>query len=221
MTMTHVVFTAAAMVASVTLASAQTTAPANDPHHPGAAGAAPAQTQPSPPARQRPMAGGAGQHGAMPMKPTGGPGGQGMMMGGDMAQMMTMMRMMHGGMGPMGMGPGGRQPFQHIEGQIAFFKAELKVTDAQAPQWNAFADALRGSAVRLREAMAKAAEARDSLPAPEQMERRLAMLTAQADATQAMLATAKPLYATLGDDQKKVADELMAEHMMTMRTRGL
>jgi hypothetical protein len=220
MTMTHVVFTAAAMVASVTLASAQT-APANDPHHPGAAGAAPAQTQPSPPARQHPVAGGAGQHGAMPMKPTGGPGGQGMMMGGDMAQMMTMMRMMHGGMMPMGMGPGARQPFQHIEGQIAFFKAELKVTDPQAPQWNAFADALRGNAGRLREAMARAAEARDSLTAPEQMERRLAMLTAQADATQAMLAAAKPLYAVLGDDQKKVADELMAEHMMTMRARGL
>ena len=80
--------------------------------------------------------------------------------------------MMPMGMGPMGMGPGGRQPFQHIEGQIAFFKAELKVTDAQAPQWNAFADALRASAVRLREAMARATEARDPLSAPEQMERR-------------------------------------------------
>ena len=38
---------------------------------------------------------------------------------------------------------------------------------------------------------------------------------------QAMLAGAKPLYATLSDDQKKVADELMAEHLMTMRARGM
>ena len=38
---------------------------------------------------------------------------------------------------------------------------------------------------------------------------------------QAMLAGAKPLYATLSDDQKKVADELMAERLMTMRARGM
>ena len=43
------------------------------------------------------------------------------------------------------------------------------------------------------------------------------MLTAQLDAGQAMLAAANPLYAVLTDEQKKVADELMAEHMMAMR----
>ena len=148
-----------------------------------------------------------------------------MMMGGDTAQMMTMMQMMQmmqgGGMMPMGMGPRGGDPFQHIEGQIAFYKAELKITDAQATQWNAFADALRANAVRLRQAMMKAREAQGPVFALEQMERRIAMLTELGDAMQAMLAAAKPLYAALSDDQKKVADELMAEHMMTMRVRGM
>ena len=60
---------------------------------------------------------------------------------GNMGQMMPMMRqMMMGQQGGMGM------PFEHVEGRIAFLKAELKITDAQAPQWNAFADTLRSNA---------------------------------------------------------------------------
>jgi hypothetical protein len=149
------------------------------------------------------------------------PGGQGMM-GGDMAQMMTMMQMMQGGaMMPMGMGPRGGEPFRHIEGQIAFYKAELKITDAQANEWNAFADTLRTNADHLRQAMMKARETQGAVTAPEQMERRIAMLTELHDAMQTMLAAAKPLYAALSEEQKKVADELMAEHLMTMRARGM
>ena len=147
--------------------------------------------------------------------------GQGMMMGGDVAHMMTMMRMMHGGMMPMGMGPRGGDPFRHIEGQIAFFKAELKITDAQAAQWNAFADALRANAGHLRHAMMTATDAQGAVTAPEQMERRIARLTERREAMQAVLAATKPLYAALSDEQKKVADELMAEHMMSMHARGM
>ena len=38
----------------------------------------------------------------------------------------------HGYDGMMGMA-------DHVEGRIAFLKVELKITDAQMPQWNAFA----------------------------------------------------------------------------------
>ena len=38
-------------------------------------------------------------------------------------------------------------PFQHTEGRIAFIKAELAVTDAQSPQWNAFAE-MRSATIR-------------------------------------------------------------------------
>jgi len=44
-------------------------------------------------------------------------------------------------------------PSEHVEGRIAFLKTELKITDAQLPQWNAFADALRNSAGQMRAAM--------------------------------------------------------------------
>jgi hypothetical protein len=210
MTIRTLTFAAAALAAGIAMASAQP-APGQDPHHPGTTQAQPA-TPPSPTAR-RPA-----QPGGMSMQP----GGQGMMMGGDMAQMMSVMQMMHGGgMMPMGMGARGGDPFRHIEGQLAFYKAELKITDAQAPQWSAFADALRTNAGKLRQAMMKAREVQGTGAAPEQMERRIAMLDELRDTTQAMLAVAKPLYATLTDDQKKVADELLAEHLVTMRARGM
>jgi hypothetical protein len=38
---------------------------------------------------------------------------------------------------------------------------------------------------------------------------------------QPVLAAAKPLYAALSVDQKKIADELMAEHFMAMRGGAL
>ena len=47
------------------------------------------------------------------------------------------------------MGYGMMNPAQHIEGRLAFLKTELKITDAQAPQWNAYADALRANAKRM------------------------------------------------------------------------
>ena len=130
-----------------------------------------------------------------------------------MSHMMAMMEMMHRQMMPMDMGMAGMQPVQHIDGQIAFYKAELKITDAQSPQWNAFADALRGSATRLHQSMAHGTDAKDVVTAPERMQRRITMLTAQLDAGQAILAAANPLYAVLTDEQKKVADELMTERM--------
>jgi hypothetical protein len=48
-----------------------------------------------------------------------------------------------GMMGMMGMA-------DHVEGRIAYLKAELKITEAQMPQWNAFADALRSNAASMR-----------------------------------------------------------------------
>ena len=211
---------ALALAASIGGAGAQTTQNAqdHDAHHP-ANQAAPQAQAPAPTPGQRPM-------GAGP----GGPGGGGMMtggmMGGDMSQMMGMMQMMRGGMmpmgaGPMGMGPGGGQPFRHVEGQLAFFRTELRITDAQLPQWNALAEVIRGNTRQLQQVMMPPAPNAGPPSLPDQLERRAAQLAAMLEATKAVLGAAKPLYAVLSTDQKKTADELMAEHMMTMRMRGL
>lgn len=175
-------------------------------HHPAAEMSPPpaGAKRMSPPARSMPA--------------TPGSAGNGMMMGGNMPQMAQMMRTMM--MMQHGMGSAGMMPLRHIEGQIAFNKAELHITDAQLPQWNAFADALRGNAATLQTAMQKGMQASGSATAPEQMERRIAMHSTQLDTMKAMLAVVKPLYAVLSDDQKKTADELMGEHLMGMRGMG-
>jgi hypothetical protein len=73
---------------------------------------------------------------------------QGMMSGMPMTHM-GMMRMMS----MIGTGSG-MSTIDHIEGRIAFLRAELKITDAQMSAWNAFADALRVNAKKLGEVRA-------------------------------------------------------------------
>ena len=189
---------AAALAGGINLAVAQA-AQDQDPHHPG-----PPTMQTNPPAT--------GKH-----APARGPG---MMMGGDMSQMMTMMNMMSSmrdDMMPMGMGRG---MLRHVEGMIAFNKAELRITDAQLPQWNAFADAMRGAASRMQKAMTDTTPAAGIVPAPQQMERRIAVLSGRLEAMQTVLTAGKSLYAVLSDEQKHTADELVSEHMMAMRGMG-
>jgi hypothetical protein len=98
-----------------------------------------------------------------PVQPGSPPGHSGMgMMGGGMPMMnrmgdMPMMHMMHmhmmAMMRMMEMDQG-MAPIDRIEGRIAFLRAELKITDAQASAWNAFADALRANAQKLGQARA-------------------------------------------------------------------
>ncbi|WP_198371136.1 Spy/CpxP family protein refolding chaperone [Roseomonas rosulenta] len=152
----------------------------------------------------------------------GRPGG--MMMQGGMGQMMQ--GRMGGPAGPMGDGMpgmagmrrGAMAQFHRIEGQLAFVRAELRITDAQAPLWNAFADVVRTQAGRLREAVGSAMQGADHPATALQIaERRIALLSAQLEAMRAVSAALGPLYAALSDEQKRAADELMGEHVRGMR----
>jgi hypothetical protein len=184
-------------------ALAQAPAPAGaapDPHHPETPAGTP---QPAPPPAQR----------AAPGPGMPGPGGG--MMGGDMARMMQpmMQQMMQGRMAAAAM-----QPFRRVEGRLAYFRAELRITDAQAPQWNAFADVVRAQAEKFRQAMQQAMGAAPAPgPAPQQMERRIALLATHLDAMRAVATATTPLYAALSEEQRRTADELMGEHFRGMR----
>ncbi len=127
-----------------------------------------------------------------------------------MEQMAPMMRMMRG-MGPMG-GDMRMMPSEHVEGRIAFLKTELKITDAQLPQWNAFADAMRNSAGQMRQAMQRM---RDGMPGsfPARLDAMVTMMSARLEGLKATSAAAKSLYAVLDDTQKKAADDLIMSPM--------
>lgn len=127
------------------------------------------------------------------------------MLGGGAGQMPPMMQMMRGMM-----------PFEHVEGRIAFLKAELGITDGQLPQWNAFAEVMRADAKGMRDTMAKMTQAGMPTTAPARMDAMVQMMTARLDGMKAMAAAETALYAVLTDAQKKTADELMTGPMGRM-----
>jgi LTXXQ motif family protein len=101
----------------------------------------------------------------------------------------------------------------HVEGRIAFLKAELKITDAQLSQWNTFADALRTNARQTAEMLGTVGQV-TALNAPDRLDRREKMLTSMLEMVRSTKAALSPLYAVLSNEQKKLADSLLREPMM-------
>lgn len=116
---------------------------------------------------------------------------------------------------------------QHIEGRIAFLKAELKITDAQIRQWDQYATFMRDVAKTRADAHAERQAARQAAkpqdrPAPgearqprerkplldrigEQEKRLQTML----QLTQKRKAATESLFKVLNDEQKKLAENLI------------
>lgn len=124
------------------------------------------------------------------------------------------------------------QPGRHIEGRIAFLKAELKITDAQAPAFDKFAEALRTTAKEAEARMEARHAAAPKPPAPpaggqaaapaelpkppsalERIERQAEGAKFMAASSQRILDSFKPLYTGLSEDQKKTADELVGRYL--------
>ncbi len=167
---------------------------AADPHHPGGA---------QPPAAAKPAQPGSG----MGMMQGGMMGGMPMMQGG----------MMMGGEGGQMMGPG-----KHVEGRLAFLHAEIKITDAQNAPWKTFADAVRAANKSMAGAMPMQAR-RANLPKStwlDRMDQDEQAAATRLAAIKSVRVAAEPLYAALSDEQKKIADELMAGPMGPMGHMG-
>ncbi len=165
--------------------------PQRDQHHPAAP--APAAAAPTP---------------AMP----GGMMAGGQMPGAGDMPMMGMMRMM---MSEDGMG-GMRMMSEHVEGRIAFLKTELKITDAQLPLWNGFAQALRDNATAMQGMPGGMMGTSQGTTLPDKLAARETMLSGRLDTVRKLKAAAEPLYAALSADQKKTADDIMVSPMGMM-----
>jgi chromosome segregation ATPase len=107
----------------------------------------------------------------------------------------------------------------HIEGRLAFLKTELKITDAQMPQWNAFADVLRQSDKARRDRFeAMRGKRGQETTALERLEQRERASETRAQELKQYVGAFRPLYQSLSDEQKKTADELFARpHRHGMR----
>jgi len=122
------------------------------------------------------------------------------------------------GMGGMEHGGGGMMqhmlcgPTEHLDGKLAYLKTELKLSEQQQAAWNAFADAYRA-------AMQKAAKA--CAPTGEGGEHRdhgilgqLGMMehhmVDHLELVRGAKAAIEPFYASLTEEQRKIADHAMA-----------
>ncbi|HEX6840440.1 MAG TPA: Spy/CpxP family protein refolding chaperone, partial [Stellaceae bacterium] len=91
-----------------------------------------------------------------------------------------------------------------------YLKAELKITPQQEPQFDRVAQAMRDNATARDQAMQKMRGDRDQPKnAVERLELRQQFATQRAQQSQRFLDAFKPLYASLSDDQKKAADEML------------
>jgi LTXXQ motif family protein len=167
----------------------------------------PAISQPAPDPRQPAPPYGMMNPGMMGGFTERGPTGFRGMMGGGQSGSRGMMPMMSEMMGAW-------SSADHIDGRLAFVKAELKITEAQTTAWDAFADATRNNATSMSE-MRKTMMSR--LASPGTLPDRLALednaMTAHLAALKRTEDAVAKLYGVLTDEQKKIADNIVVGPM--------
>ena len=103
----------------------------------------------------------------------------------------------------------------HIDGRLAFVKAELKITEQQTPLWDKFGDTVRANAKTVGERRTPLFDQGYwSAPLPQRLDLQEKAMAAQLDALRETSAAIKPRYDALDTAQKKTADALMGNPMM-------
>jgi hypothetical protein len=120
-------------------------------------------------------------------------------------------------------------PSERVEARLAYAKTALKITDAQQPQWENFANVLRKQAramdQRFQERRAQFETARNArgegaqaahrpdarnVTAIDRLERTQQRMAARSARLNEVIVAAKPLYAALSPEQKQIADGMLA-----------
>jgi hypothetical protein len=123
---------------------------------------------------------------------------------------------------------GAMQCMDQSDARLAAVKADLKLTSAQLPLWNAVVEAEKANAQVMRQSMATIMQGggagqgpqgrgpggmMGSGPLPERLERHEKMMTAHLDALRKVKAAVSPFYASLTPEQKTVADRSLCGPM--------
>jgi LTXXQ motif family protein len=139
--------------------------------------------------------------------------------GGMMGGGMSGGAMMNGGMGQMMMammGDRGGMMADRVESRLEFLKDQLKITEAQMPQWDRFADALRSTATSMTGMQQQMMQGGMPASLPDRLGLHEQMLSAHLERVKDIKAALDPLYAALSGEQKKLADQLIMSPMGMM-----
>ncbi len=107
-------------------------------------------------------------------------------------------------------------PFEHVEGRIAYLKAELKITDAQAQPWSVFAETMRANAAAMKAMHDDMMKGGMAVGLPDHLAAEQKMMSARLAMLGRMETAVKPLYAVLSAQQREAIDQAMAGPMGMM-----
>jgi len=100
----------------------------------------------------------------------------------------------------------------NVEKHIKDLHSQLKITSAEESQWAAVAKTMRDSATEIDKAIDKREASINSATAVDNLNAYGDIARAHADAVKDLSAAFSPLYASMSDDQKKLADRVFAQH---------
>src|SRR5450830_667905 len=102
-----------------------------------------------------------------------------------------------------------------VEQHIQTLQQRLRITAAQAPQWDAVAQAMRESARELDTAMARRGAQVQAGPvaATDSLKAYAQMAQVHADSAGRLASAFAPLYAAMSAEQQKLADDVFAQRM--------
>lgn len=107
-----------------------------------------------------------------------------------------------------------------VEQRISDLHAQLKITDAQSKQWDAFAQTMRDNARTTSRKFHDRSSKLSTMNADESMQSYAALAQEHADNMKKLSSAFGDLYATMSPEQKETADE-MYRNQMPKRHRGM
>jgi cytochrome c-type biogenesis protein CcmH/NrfG len=102
----------------------------------------------------------------------------------------------------------GQKHADAVEQRIADLHAQLKITDQQAKQWDAFAQTMRDNARKADEAFRDRAQKLPTMSAPDAMKSYADLTETHADNMKKLSSSFSDLYDVLSPDQKQIADAM-------------
>jgi hypothetical protein len=97
-----------------------------------------------------------------------------------------------------------------IEGRLAYLKAELGITDAQAAAWEGYAKAVKTRGDVMQSMRTTMMQTMQSGTAMARMDAHIAAMQGMLETMKSLKPATEELYKVLSDDQKKKADMLLS-----------
>jgi len=104
-----------------------------------------------------------------------------------------------------------------VETHIKDLHAKLKITSAEESQWTDVAQTMRDSAIEIDKAIDKREAIVNNATAIDNLNAYGDIVQAHADNVKKLAAAFAPLYASMSDDQKKVADDVFAHRAQPVK----